>query len=51
MGKMDVFYSQMKADSTWNEPINLGYPINSPDDDFSFAPGITKDHAFYASAR
>ena len=51
MGRMDVFYSQMKADSTWNEPINLGYPINSPDDDFSFAPGITKDHAFYASAR
>lgn len=51
MGRMDVFYSQMRADSTWSEPINLGYPINTPDDDFFFAPGITKDHAYYASAR
>lgn len=51
MGRMDVFYSQMNADSTWNEPINLGYPINSPDDDFFFAPSISKDHAFYASSR
>lgn len=51
MGRMDVFYSQMNPDSTWNDPINLGYPINSPDDDFFFAPSITKDHAFYASSR
>ncbi len=51
MGRMDVFYSQMNSDSTWNEAINLGYPINSPDDDFFFAPNVNKDHANYASAR
>lgn len=51
MGRMDVFYSQMNSDSTWSEAINLGYPINSPDDDFFFAPSVNKEHAYYASAR
>lgn len=51
MGRMDVFYSQMRPDSTWSEPINMGYPINSPDDDFSFAPSLSKDHAYYTSTR
>ncbi|WP_430815621.1 hypothetical protein [Carboxylicivirga sp. RSCT41] len=51
MGRMDVFYTQMKADSTWTLPVNLGYPINTPDDDFFFLPTLDKSHAYYASAR
>jgi len=51
MGRMDVFYSVMKPDSTWTEPINMGYPINTPDDDFFFVPTINKNEAYYASSR
>ncbi|WP_289054621.1 hypothetical protein [Carboxylicivirga marina] len=51
MGRMDVFYTQMNADSTWSLPVNLGYPINTPDDDFFFLPTLDKSHAYYASAR
>jgi len=51
MGRMDVFYTQMKADSTWALPVNLGYPINTPDDDFFFLPSLNKSEAYYASAR
>ena len=51
MGRMDVFYTQMNADSTWTLPVNLGYPINTPDDDFFFLPTLDKSHAYYASAR
>ncbi|MCG8582027.1 MAG: hypothetical protein MI866_19030 [Bacteroidales bacterium] len=51
MGRMDVFYTQMNPDSTWSLPVNLGYPINTPDDDFFFLPTLDKSHAYYASAR
>ncbi len=51
MGRMDVFYTQMNRDSTWAVPVNLGYPINTPDDDFFFLPTLNKSEAYYASAR
>ncbi|WP_083631229.1 tetratricopeptide repeat protein [Labilibacter marinus] len=51
MGRLDVFYSQMNPDSTWTIPVNMGYPINTPDDDFFFVPTISKSHAYYASSK
>mgnify|MGYP003426292998 CR=1 FL=1 len=37
MGGFDVFVSHPdKATGTWGKPINLGNPINSPQDDISF---------------
>ncbi len=51
MGRLDVFYAQMNPDSTWSSPVNMGYPINTPDDDFFFLPSLNKSHAYYASSR
>ncbi|WP_430811832.1 MULTISPECIES: hypothetical protein [unclassified Carboxylicivirga] len=51
MGRLDVFYAQMRPDSSWTFPVNLGYPINTPDDDFFFLPTLDKGHAYYASSR
>ncbi len=51
MGMFDVFYSVMNPDSSWIEPINLGYPINSPGDDFFFVPTLNRNQAYYASSQ
>lgn len=51
MGKFDIFYSQMNADSSWSQPVNMGYPINTPDDDFFFVPSAAQNRAYMASAR
>ncbi len=51
MGKFDIFYSTMKADSSWSEPVNMGYPINTPDDDFFFVPTAVENRAYMASSR
>ncbi len=51
MGKFDIFYSRMNNDSTWSEPVNMGYPINTPDDDFFFVPTATSNKAYMASSR
>lgn len=51
MGGFDIYYSKEVADSTWTPATNLGYPINSADDDLFFVPTAVKNRAYYASAR
>jgi len=51
MGRFDVFYSQIQSEETWTEPVNMGHPINTPDDDFFFVPTLDKSQAYYASYR
>ncbi|TAJ09316.1 hypothetical protein DMA11_20345 [Marinilabiliaceae bacterium JC017] len=51
MGQFDIFYSQMKADSSWSAPVNIGYPINTPEDDLFFVPTTTQNKAYYASSK
>lgn len=36
LGKKDVFYYRFGADPLWTKPVNIGYPINSSDDDIGF---------------
>jgi hypothetical protein len=51
MGRFDIFFSQRNADSSWIAPVNMGHPINTPDDDFFFVPTLDKSKAYYASYR
>jgi len=37
MGNLDLFKSVLQADGSWGEVINLGSPINGPEDDFGMA--------------
>lgn len=53
MGSMDIFYSRAQADGKWGKPVNLGYPINtfneesglmiSPDGTEGYFSSILKD--------
>ncbi|MFA5659213.1 MAG: hypothetical protein WC900_08005, partial [Oscillospiraceae bacterium] len=36
LGKKDIFYYRFNSDPPWTKPMNLGYPINSDDDDIGF---------------
>jgi outer membrane protein OmpA-like peptidoglycan-associated protein len=48
MGGYDIFKSEFK-DGKWGEPINLGWPINGPDDDVFFVVSANGKHGYYAS--
>jgi len=37
MGGLDLFVSRRQTDGSWGAPTNMGYPINSPQDDFGLA--------------
>lgn len=52
MGGYDVFRAVMNpADSSFKKSDNLGYPINSTDDDIYFVVAANGKHAYYSSGK
>lgn len=50
MGGYDIFKSVYQL-GRWSEPENLGYPVNTPDDDVYFVISASGKHGYYASAK
>lgn len=48
MGGYDIFKSELK-NGVWQKPQNLGYPINTPDDDVFFVINASGRRGYYAS--
>ncbi|MCK7535859.1 MAG: hypothetical protein MZV63_35180 [Marinilabiliales bacterium] len=38
MGGYDIFRSDLQYNGLWSKPVNLGYPLNNPDDNIFFFP-------------
>lgn len=51
MGGFDIFKSVMKSDGEWEDPINIGYPINTPDDDVFYVTTASGKFAYFVSVR
>ena len=49
--KSDLFVSHKQTDGTWSKPENLGYPINTIDDEGSLIVAANGKTAYYASER
>lgn len=52
MGDYDIFMSQYNPlDSSWSIPENIGYPINTPDDDRYLVLSANGERGYYASGK
>jgi len=51
MGGQDIYLSRMKDDSTWTEPVNLGYPINTYNDEMGLTIESDGQKAYFSSQR
>ena len=51
MGGYDIFHSIKQNDGTWSDPKNLGYPINTPDDDLFFSLSADGKFGHYSTIR
>ncbi len=51
MGEYDIFSSTLQEDESWSTPINLGYPVNSPDNDIYFVLSADAKHGYYSSVK
>jgi tetratricopeptide (TPR) repeat protein len=49
MGGYDIFFSKLE-NGQWGKPTNLGYPINSVEDDRYFVMNASGKKGFYSSA-
>jgi outer membrane protein OmpA-like peptidoglycan-associated protein len=50
MGGFDIFKSDYQ-DGRWSNPVNLGYPINTPDDDVFFTLSGNGQRGYYSSKK
>ncbi len=51
MGGYDIFYTRVQDDGTWSDPENMGYPVNTPDDDLFFSLSYNGKHAYFTTIR
>jgi flagellar motor protein MotB/tetratricopeptide (TPR) repeat protein len=52
MGGYDVFKSVKDSLGNWTLPVNMGYPINSPDDElFFYEDNTNPKYAYYTATR
>jgi outer membrane protein OmpA-like peptidoglycan-associated protein/tetratricopeptide (TPR) repeat protein len=49
LGGFDIFYVQAKTDSTWFSANNIGYPINSKDDDLGLFVSMDGKTGYFSS--
>lgn len=51
MGGYDLFVSRRNEKGEWSEPVNLGYPINTPGDEINFIVAADGHTALISSIR
>ena len=49
MGGFDIFFST-KGEKGWEEPLNIGYPINTTDDDLYYVTSPDGKRGYYSSS-
>jgi hypothetical protein len=52
IGGYDIFKSSYNPEkNTWSKPENIGFPINSPDDDILYATDTLEREVYFSSSR
>jgi outer membrane protein OmpA-like peptidoglycan-associated protein/tetratricopeptide (TPR) repeat protein len=51
MGNYDIFKSTLNDDGSWSTPVNIGYPINTVDDDVFFVINASGRRGYYSSVK
>jgi outer membrane protein OmpA-like peptidoglycan-associated protein/tetratricopeptide (TPR) repeat protein len=51
MGGFDVFKTEMESNGNWSEPVNLGYPINTPEDELFYSLSDNGKMAYLSTIR
>ncbi len=51
MGGFDIFFTFKNDSGQWVEPTNVGYPINTPDDDVFYSTSADGKRAYFSSFR
>lgn len=48
IGGYDIFRSDLDENGRWSTPVNIGYPLNTPDDDLFFTPLVSGNRGYFS---
>lgn len=51
IGGYDIFYSEKDEDGNWQKPVNMGYPVNTVQDDIYFTATQNGTKGVFSSSR
>lgn len=51
MGGFDIFVTEMDSNGIWLPPLNMGHPLNTPDDDIYFVMDMDGKNGYYSSGK
>ena len=51
IGGFDIFFTNKIPDGPWTEPQNIGFPINTADDEYFFTTSTDGKRAYFASSQ
>lgn len=51
VGGFDIYYTRMDDKGNWAKPKNIGYPINSEDDEYGFFVSLDGHLGYFASGK
>ncbi|MEN8229586.1 MAG: OmpA family protein [Bacteroidota bacterium] len=51
MGGYDIFRSERQSSGAWSTPENMGYPINTPDDELFYITDSAGTYGYYSAIR
>lgn len=49
IGGFDIFYTELDENGHWGKPVNMGYPINTTDNDVFFVTSADGKRGYYSS--
>ena len=51
MGGFDIFQSTLDENDVWSDPENIGYPINTTEDDVFYVTSVDGKRSYYSSQK
>ncbi len=51
MGAYDIFKAELNDQGIWEKSVNIGYPINTTEDDIHYVVSASGKHGYYSSSR
>lgn len=51
MGGFDIFVTQLDDEDNWSDPVNMGYPLNTVDDDIFYTTTADGRTGYYSSEK
>lgn len=48
IGGYDIFRSDLQSNKLWSKPSNIGYPLNTPDDNYFFNPAGSGNTGYFS---